>query len=438
MTLEEGIRKFAAVAPDKTAVVCRTGQVTYAELHDAVSRKVEQMKAAGLKPHTPYVYRASQDTDFIVTYCAVHTIGAIAVPLGHDVPEDYFESVCSRVKACSYDDDIVDILFTTGTTGNAKGVMLSQTCLDSCAENFIVDMGFSSDLAFIISGPLNHIASLFKIHPMLTIGGTVCVVDGMKDLNAFYDIFNMPFDKFGIFLVPSTIRMLLQFSFDRLSSLSDRIDIIETGTAPMMQNDMVLLSRALPDTRLYNTLGGTEIGCVCTYNFNDGIYKENCVGRPMKNSSVEISEEGDVIISGRTVMSGYVGDEEATRAVMADGKIHGSDLGYWDEDGMLRLRGRRDDVINVGGYKVDPAEIENAAASHPCVKECICIASAHPIMGNVLKLLVVLHDGYTLDKQSLAAHLKERLEGHKVPFLYEATGNLKRMYNGKLDRKSYR
>lgn len=438
MTQEEGIRKFAALTPDKIAIACSTGQITYKDLWDAVEMRASLLRSNGVRPHRPYVYRASQDIDFIVTYCALHVMGAIAVPLGCDVSQEYFDDVRSQVDSCTYADDIVDILYTTGTTGKAKGVMLSETCLVSCAENFICDLGFSSDLAFVISGPLNHIASLFKIHPMLTVGGTVCVIDSLKDMNAFFDVFELPFDKFGIFLVPSTIRMLLQFSYDRLAALSDRIDVIETGTAPIMQNDMALLSKALPNTRLYNTLGGTEIGCVCTYNFNDGIFKENCVGYPMKNASVEVTSEGDIIISGKTIMSGYVADEESTRAVLVDGRIHGSDLGYIDEDGMIRLKGRRGDVINVGGFKVDPTEVENAASSHPCVKECICISAPHPIMGNVLKLLVVLHEGCQLDKHSLAVHIKSRLENHKVPVLYEAVDAIKRMYNGKLDRKAYR
>ncbi len=438
MTQEEGIRKFAALTPDKAAVVCRSGQISYKELWNAIELRAEELRALGVKPHRPYVFRASQDTEFIVTYCAVHVLGAVAVPLGFDAPQENFDSVCAQVDACTYSDDIVDILFTTGTTGKAKGVMISETYHTACAENFICDLGFSADLAFIVNGPLNHIASLSKIHPMLTVGGTLCIVDGLKDMNAFFDVFNLPFDKFGIFLVPSSIRMLLQFSFEKLAALADRIDVIETGTAPIMQSDMELLSKALPHTRLYNTLGGTEVGCVCTYNFNDGIFKENCVGRPMKNTSVEITPEGDIVISGRTVMSGYVGDEQATRAVLVDGKIHGSDVGYFDEDGMIRLKGRRGDVINVGGFKVDPTEVENAASSHPCVKECICIAVPHPITVNALKLLVVLREGCTLDNRSLALHIKTKLESHKVPSLYEAVDEIKRTYNGKLDRKAYR
>ncbi len=438
MTQEECIKQHAATTPDKVAVVCGEDQITYGELWEAIEKRSEELFSKGAKPHRPYVYRASQDIDFIITYCSLHNIKAIAVPIGYDAPQEYLESVRNEVESCSFTDDIVDILYTTGTTGKSKGVMLSELALVSCADNFICDLGFSKDLAFIISGPLNHIASLFKMHPVLTVGGTVCVLDGLKDMNAFFNVFNLPFKKFGCFLVPSCIRMLLQYSYETLAALADKMDLIETGTAPISQHDMAMLSKALPKTRLYNTLGGTEIGAVCTYNFNDGIYKEGCIGRPMKNSSVGVLEDGSIIVSGKTIMSGYVNDPETTAKVLQNGKICGADFGYVDEDGMIHLKGRRGDVINVGGFKVDPTEVENVAAFHPCVDSCICIAAQHPIIGIVLKLLVVLAKGEELDKHALATYLKTKLESHKIPIYYEAVDEIKRLYNGKVDRNYYR
>lgn len=438
MTQEEGIKIHAACTPNKIAIVCGMDQITYAQLWNAIERRAQEFLSQGVRPHRPYVFRATQDINFIVNYCSLHTIKAIAVPLGYDAPEEYVQSISAEVDSCLFDENIVDILYTTGTTGKAKGVMLSEQALVSCADNFITDLGFSKDLAFIVSGPLNHIASLFKMHPVLTVGGTVCVLDGLKDMNAFFNVFNLPFKKFGCFLVPSCIRMLLQFSYEQLSSLKNKMDLIETGTAPITQHDMKLLSEALPYTRLYNTLGGTEIGAVCTYNFNDGIYKEGCIGKPMKNSHVEVTENGEIIVSGKTIMSGYVNDPETTAQVLKDGKIYGADLGYIDEDGMIHLKGRRGDVINVGGFKVDPTEVENAVASYKGIKDCICIASTHPVIGTVLKLLVVLDEGTEMNKHTIALHIKSKLESHKVPTFYEAVAEIKRLYNGKVDRKYYR
>lgn len=438
MTLEESIRYHAQNTPEKIAAVCGEDRITYSELWERILVRTAELQAEGLAPARPYVFRATQDISFVITYCAIHNAKAIAVPLEHKATEESFNAISTEVESCTFADDIVDILYTTGTTGKSKGVMLSERALVSCADNFIADLHFTPELLFIISGPLNHIASLFKMHPVLTVGGTVCILDGLKDMNAFFDVFELPFSKFATFLVPASIRLIMQFSYDRLCALADRIDFIETGAAPITQHDMEQLSKALPNSRLYNTLGGTEIGAVCTYNFNDGRYMEGCIGRPMKNSTVEVTPEGNIIVSGLTVMSGYVADEENTRRVLKDGKIYSADLGYVDEEGMIHLKGRQGDVINVGGYKVDPSEVENAASSHESVKDCICIAANHPVIGTVLKLLVVLKDGVELDKRSLAVHIKSKVDPHKVPTYYEATDSIQRTYNGKLDRKFYK
>lgn len=438
MTLEQSIYHHSVADPEKVAAVCGKESVTYSQLWDRIIKRAEELKSEGVLPNRPYVFRASQDIDFVVTYCAVHHIDAIAVPMEQKVTDEYFNAISAEVAACEFAEDITDILYTTGTTGKSKGVMLSETALVSCADNFITDLQFSSDLLFIISGPLSHIASLFKMHPVLTVGGTICILDGLKDINAFFDVFDLPFRKFATFMVPASLRLIMQFSYDRLCSLADKIDFIETGAAPITQHDMEMLAKALPASRLYNTLGGTEIGAVCTYNFNDGRYMEGCIGRPMKNSTVEVTPEGNIIVSGLTIMSGYVADEENTARVLKDGKIYGADLGYVDDEGLIHLKGRQGDVINVGGFKVDPSEVENAAASHPDIKDCICIAATHPVIGTVLKLLVVLADNRELDKRSIAVHIKSKLEPHKVPTYYEAVDTIQRTYNGKLDRKFYK
>lgn len=438
MSLERRIRQHAINSPDKPAVVCGNDSMTYAQLWDAIQKRAAELKDAGLEAHRPYVFRATQDIDFLVTYCAVHFLEAVAVPLEHMATEENFRAVKEEVEACSFAKDVADTLYTTGTTGKSKGVMLSETCLSSCADNFIADLKFSPDLLFIVSGPLNHIASLFKIHPTLSVGATVCILDGLKDMNAFFNVFELPFEKFATFLVPASIRMIMQFSYERLCALADKIDFIETGAAPITSGDMERLSRALPHSRLYNTYGGTEIGCVATYDFNDGRYMEGCIGRPMKNASVEIAEDGGVVVSGLTVMSGYVNDEEGNSKVFVDGKIHGADIGFIDEEGLIHLTGRQGDVINVGGFKVNPLEVENAALTYPGIKDCICIAAEHPVIGAVLKLLVVLDKDAELDRHAVAVHIKSLLDPHKVPVLYEAVTSVQRTYNGKIDRKFYR
>lgn len=430
MSLEDYLYQNAQRYPSKVAVVCGDRSLTYAQLWQEVERRSHDFR-----PHEVVCFRSSQDIDFLVTYMAIHLAGGVSAPLEHGMPDALFEEVCGRLREAA--DGIADILYTTGTTGQSKGVMVSHRALIADAENLIAGQGFSHDLVFIINGPLNHIGSLSKIWPCIILGATIIILEGMKDLNAFFCALDYPAKKMATFFVPATIRMLLQFGPDKLASYADKLDFIESGAAPLPQADMLRLCELLPKTRLYNTYASTETGIIATYNFNDGRCMANCLGRPMPHSRVFITPEGLIACQGDTLMSGYVGDPELTATVLRDNTIFTSDVGTLDEEGMLHLSGRASDVINVGGFKVSPIEVEEVAMSNPMVSDCICISASHPVTGHALKLLVVTSPGQTLDKRTLARFLADRLEPYKVPMLYEQVDTIARTYNGKLNRKHY-
>ena len=101
------------------------------------------------------------------------------------------------------------------------------------------------------------------------------------------------------------------------------------------------------------------------------------------------------------------------------------------------LAGRADDIINVGGFNVDPLEVESVAMSFPDISECICVPFSHPVVGNALKLIVVMRQGVSLDQRALARFIASKIERHKVPMRYELASQLLRTFNGKLNRKAY-
>ena len=272
---------------------------------------------------------------------------------------------------------------------------------------------------------------------MILVGATIVITEGIKNINDFFSAFNYPATKFATFLVPASIRILLQFSSNKLSELADRIDFIETGADAISTEDMKRLCEILPDSRLYNTYASTETGIVSTYNFNDGKCVASCIGVPMKHSKVIIDDANHIICKGNTIMSGYIGDEEQTSIVLKNNAIYTSDMGRIDEDGMLHLMGREGDVINVGGYKISPTEVEDVAMSYPYVQDCICIAVSHKITGLALKLLVVTSNENLFNTRELALFLKSKLEQYKVPLIYETVPQIKRTFNGKLNRKYY-
>ena len=157
----------------------------------------------------------------------------------------------------------------------------------------------------------------------------------------------------------------------------------------------------------------------------------------MKNSSVFITPDGTVACKGKTLMTGYYNDDDLTAQVLRDGVVYTHDQGYIDEHGCLHLAGRTDDIINVGGYKVNPIEVENTALTCPFVADCVCVPSPHPVLGTTLHLIVVTRDNEPLDKRALATFLASKLDHYKLPQRFSQTDKLKRTFNGKLDRKAY-
>ncbi len=450
--MEQAIEHFAQLTPDKAAVISADETLSYSALWKRIRLRAKRLREEGIADGTPYVFVATQDADFIVTYIAVHLCGGISVPLDSSTPEERQQQIREEVSPpingknplpsfrgnkwlngkCS------DILYTTGTTGKAKGVMVSKKAWTANAENLTDRLGFTSDLLFIICGPLSHLGSLSKIYPTLMNGGTLYIMESLKDLNAFFSVFQLPFPKFATFLVPSSIRMLLQVASKDLAAVAPKIDFIETGAAAITQSDMQRLCQLLPYSRLFNTYASTETGIVCSYEFSKYGCVPGLLGKPMKHSSVRIDGEGRVVCSGDTIMSGYVGSPELTAQILRGGEVFTSDLGSLDNQGMLRLQGRQDDVINVGGYKVNPLEVEEAVCSSGLVSECICLPAPHVLLGTVPKLLYVPGEGLETKPKDIADYLRGRIESYKIPLFYEAVEAIRHTYNGKPDRKTYR
>ena len=433
MILEDYLLRNASLYPDKIAVVCGGQSCTYRQLAEWVSTRAAALAVAGkLVP-----FRSSQSIDFLVTYFSIHMAGGIAVPLEKDLTNELFEEYKHRFLDASVPTGTADVLYTTGTTGRSKGVMISHATILANAENLIDSQGYHHDLTFLVNGPLNHIGSLSKVYPTILVGGTLHIMEGMKDLNAFYQAMDETNSKVATFLVPASIRMLLAFSTDRLAYYKDKIEFIETGAAPIALADMQKLCKTLPTSRLYNTYASTETGIIATFDYNHEECLAGCLGKPMLHSKFFITEKGHIACQGATLMMGYLGDEALTSTILREGVLYTADLGEIDGKGRLRLRGRDGDVINVGGYKVIPTEVENVALSIPSIKDCICIPSNHRVLGTVLKLLVVLNESYSLDKRQIALALRDKLEPYKVPMQYEQVDAIKRTFNGKIDRKAY-
>ena len=136
-------------------------------------------------------------------------------------------------------------------------------------------------------------------------------------------------------------------------------------------------------------------------------------------------------------MMGYYNEPELTASVMEDGVVYTTDLGYL-EDGFLYILGRKDDVINIGGLKIAPTEVESIALKYPGISECICYAKTDAKGNMTICMNVVLERKVDFDQKEFRRFMENSLESFKIPKTVEIVDEIAKTYNGKIDRKAYR
>ena len=383
------------------------------------------------------VLRASCDADFLISYFAVHVAGAVAVLLPAVATPEQVVRMEKSLQGFCFPEGSADVLFTTGTTGAPKGVVIGTRAIVASTENIVHGQAYRHDIRFVVPGQLNHLGCLSKVWATMLAGATCCLMPKF-DFNEFFSLLTSSKEKgVGAFLVPSCIRMLTKFGGKQMEDAAIKLAFIETGGDALDMPTMAELHKQLPHTRLFNTYASTETGVVATFEFTHH-QLAGCVGYALPNARFDITPEGHIRCAGDTLMSGYLRmGEQTTYEPLTEETFTTCDCGEIDEQGRLRFKCRDSDIINTGGFKVSPQEVEAAANSFAEVKACVCIAVPHPILGQALKLLVVADGDVEMNPKDLARQLKERLETHQVPLFYEQVEALALTPNGKIDRKHY-
>lgn len=484
-TIIEHVAEYAVCQSDKVAVVAKEIETSYGELFRLVRGYSRFLRESGVKKGDIVVVKASQSLEYVVIYLAIHLCGAVVSSAEKSVSEDGLKGIATKLAAnviiadefemkdviflspkniletaneyfvedYEYEfpdlEDSADILFTTGTTGASKGVELSHKALVATAENLIYGCGYKRDTVLIVPGPLNHANAIRKVFTTLINGSTVYILNGMLSINAFYKALDYEKGTIACCLPPSAVRRIFQITEDKLGEYADKIDFIESASSPLPEPDKQRLCRLLPNTRLFNNYGSSESASVCMYDYNKNPGLVGCIGKAMPNSEIIVVDENRQIIKsskeqmgyiackGDVNMKGYVNDPETTKEVLIDGIVYTNDIGYIDENGFIYISGRKGDVINVGGLKVAPTEVESVALEYDGIGECICIGVDDETSGKALKFLYVLNKNAEFNLKEFRKFLTKKLESYKVPSYYEEVEEIAKTYNGKIDRKHY-
>lgn len=252
----------------------------------------------------------------------------------------------------------------------------------------------------------------------------------------------------AIDLVPAALALILRLSKNKIGDYKNILKYIEFGSSAIAKADKMKIKELLPNVPLYNFYGSTESGRVTVYDFNQPVEKQGCIGKPTCNVTLKLVDDskkevdgrpdstGCIATKGAMNMAGYYNDELETNQAMHNGFIVSKDEAYIDSDGDIILVGRKGDVLNIGGKKVSPEEIENVVKQISWIDDCACIGIPHELLGIQPKLFIKISNSKQKDINQLKQHLIKNLEPFKVPHIIEEIDCIPRTFNGKLLRKN--
>ena len=482
MYLTQGLHRALQRHPGKVALRHLDGSTerhwTFAQLADRIGRQGAALQARGVGPGDRVALLAPNDDALITLLNACWWLGAVACPLNvrWSVPELRFavadcqarllvadsqfaaqaaaladeapiaacEDIASEGQALTPLEDtrtggdaLAAILYTGGTTGRSKGVMLTHANFWTASITRAAELNNLPDSVSLLVAPLFHVAGLGRLVGQSIAGGT-CVT--LPQFRA--EVVLAAIERHGIsdiIVVPTMLQALLDapgFDGARLQSLNR----IAFGAAPMPPD---LLDRALaawPQAQFFQAYGLTETaGAVCI-NLPDNHRPANgsdartlarlrSVGRAGLGAEIRVVDEsfrelprgevGEIIVRGPMVTQGYWRLPEVTASAFADGWFRTGDGGRMDDDGYLFIADRLKDMIITGGENVCSAEVEAALRSHPAVTDAAVIGVPDARWGEAVHAVVVLSPSADLDPASagdvLKAWCREQLAGYKCP-----------------------
>ncbi|TDC40311.1 long-chain fatty acid--CoA ligase [Micromonospora sp. KC213] len=472
--------------PHRVAVVHQDREWTYRQLHERVLRLAHGLRALGVTRGDRVAYLGPNHPAFLETLFAAGTLGAVFVPLntrlaGPEIadhladsdsrvlvyaPEqaavvdamrerltvahlvalaDDYEPLLARSSAEPVDEpvslaDPCIIMYTSGTTGRAKGAMLTHGNITWNSINVLVDADLAGDEVTLVVAPLFHTAGLnMTCLPTLLKGGRV-LLEPVFDPERTLDLIAARQVTF-MFAVPAmfnTLASLPRWPSADLSSLRT----LMCGGAPVPDATIrAYLARGLTFIQGY---GMTEAAPgVLLLDRSEVLAKAGSAGVPHFFTDVRVvrpdltdcppGEKGEVIVQGPNVMAGYWGQPEATARAFAEGDwFRSGDVAVTDDDRYAYIVDRIKDMIISGGENIYPAEVENVLVSHPAVAEAALIGVPDEKWGEVGLAFVVLHPGAQAGEEDLHGYLHGRIAKYKIPKSFRFVDELPRNATGKL------
>ncbi|MCW1381880.1 long-chain fatty acid--CoA ligase [Novosphingobium sp. KCTC 2891] len=326
-------------------------------------------------------------------------------------------------------EDLACLIYTSGTTNAAKGVMLSHANLCANTANVIGELGMDEATVDLHHGPLFHIASAARLFSASHVAGCHVILPRFVAAEVIAEIERSRITH--LTLVPTMVRMLLDepgFAAADLSSLR----YVSYGSAAMPEPLLREFMERLPQVRFVQSYGMTELSPVTTIlGWQDhlpgaaangrlrsagraAMFAEVAVVGP-DDRPLPIGKAGEIVARGPMVMQGYWNRPDLTAEALRGGWMHTGDIGYLDGDGYLFVVDRLKDMIITGGENVWSQEVENALSAHPAIAQCAVIGKPDAHWGETVHAVVTLKAGNAASAQELIDHCRDLLAHYKCP-----------------------
>jgi len=492
----------AELFPSREAIVFGSERITWSQLNERVNALAKALSELGVQRGDVVAMLLYNCSQFLEITFAVNKIGAVWLPLnfrltgpefvyildhseakmliteedffetistikpevpnlsqfiavGGEAPEgwhDYFSLVNGNLgqeveHALVELDDLHRIMYTSGTTGHPKGVMLTYGNLYWKSVGHIIMFNITPEDKTLIVGPMYHAGGLdLPATGTLYAGGCVAILrkfDSMKVLEA------MDQEKItNVWLAPSMINMLFQepnFGNYDVSSVRFIIDGGEKMPLALIKE----LIEKFPNAWFADAYGLTETVSGDTFLSKDKmVEKLGSVGKPVIQLRVRIVDDegkdvppgelGEIVLRGPKVFKGYLKDPEGTARAIKDGWFYTGDIGRLDEDGFLYMEDRKKDIIISGGENVSSVEVERVIYEIPEILEVAVVGIRHPKWQEVPKAYVVLRQGQEVRAEDIIDHCTKNLAKFKVPKEVEFIEALPRNPSGKVLKRELR
>ena len=343
-----------------------------------------------------------------------------------------YESLLAATKPCSdalrSGEDLACIFYTGGTTGRAKGAMLSHRNLWANVVVTAAVLGFDETMVSLHAGPLFHLGAGARVYTTGVLGGRHVVLPRFTPADVLAAIAR---ERVTVAtFVPTMLAMMLELpDLDRYDLSSLRL--ITYGASPMPPTVLAECMRRFPTVRFAQSYGMTELSPVAAIltpaDHMPGTPPQRLrsAGRPISSAEVMIADPqdhecpqgqvGQILVRGPMVMQGYWNKPELSAETLRGGWMHTGDSGYFDADGYLYVVDRIKDMIISGGENVYSTEVENAIATHPGVAQCAVIGIPSERWGETVHAVVTRRAGTALSEADVIAHCRTLIAGYKCP-----------------------